>query len=134
MTELVARELRRLAGTADLVVYTLYDPDQPDDPIDYQLFDCKILGGAIDLDVEFGFEGVALWYICRHDGDAFSAKKVLIQISDGRFIHGQVGDFEGYWDEFPQYVAEDRWVRSAVLKGGVNESGSAPRYTTAAAE
>lgn len=133
MAELIARELHRLAGMADLVVYTLYDPGQPDDPLDYQLFDREEVG-TIDLDVAFGFEGVALWYICRRDGEAFSAKKILIQIRDGRFVHGQVGDFDGFWDEFPQYVAEDRWVRSAVLQGGANDTAPSPRGMAAAAE
>ncbi|MDW3207170.1 MAG: hypothetical protein R8L07_16645 [Alphaproteobacteria bacterium] len=132
MADLIARELKRLSVLADLVVYTLYDPDQPDDPIDYVLHDRAEIGD-IDLDVSFEFEGVALWYICRRDGDAFSAKKILIQIRDGRFVHGQVGDFDGFWDEFPQYVAEDRWIRSAVLKGGVNDDVQPGRERPAAA-
>ncbi|MBO6838233.1 MAG: hypothetical protein RLW87_17615 [Alphaproteobacteria bacterium] len=133
MADLIARELKRLSKLADLVVYTLYDPDQPDDPVDYVLNDRAEIGGDIDLDVSFQFEGVALWYICRRDGDAFSAKKVLIQVRDGRFVHGQVGDFDGFWDEFPQYVAEDRWVQSAVLKGGVNDDARPYRDRPAAA-
>lgn len=133
MAELIAQELKRLSCVADLVVYTLYDPAQPDDPIDYVLQDRSELG-SIDLDVSFQFEGVALWYICRRDGDTFNAKKVLIQIRDGRFVHGQVGDFDGYWEEFPQYIAEDRWIRSAVLQGGANDDLVADRRYAAAAE
>ncbi len=134
MADLIARELRRLAMLSDIVVYTLYDPEMPDDPLDFTLLDREELGGDIELDIDFTFEGVALWYLCRRDGDAFKAKKILIQIRDGRFVHGQVGDFDGFWDEFPQYVSEDRWVRSAVLQGGVNDDSAFSDQFAAAAE
>lgn len=123
MAGLIVKELKRLAHEADVVVSTLYDPQNPNDPLDYDLQDRAELNGPIVLDVAFDFEGVALWYICRRDGDAFQAKKILIQIRNGRFVHGQVGEFDGFWDEFPQYVAEDKWVHSAVLKGSANDSG-----------
>lgn len=135
MAELIVKELKRLASEADVVVSTLYDPQHPDDPLDYDLQDRAELGGPITLDVEFDFEGVALWYICRREGDAFQAKKILIQIRNGRFVHGQVGEFDGFWDEFPQYVAEDKWVRSAVLQAGANDATAAPyQHYAAAAE
>lgn len=134
MAELIAKELRRLAAVADVVVYTLYDPENPNGPIDYALLDREELGTSIDLDVDFRFEGVALWYVCRRDGEAFSAKKILIQIRDGRFVHGQVGEFDGFWDEFPQYISEDRWVQSAMIKGGRNDDNVPPRHRAAAAE
>jgi hypothetical protein len=132
MADLIARELKRIAALSDLVVFTLYDPAAPDDPLDYQLMEAEAGAPAIDLDVGFDFEGVGLWYLCRRDGEAFKAKKVLIQIHQGRFVHGQVGEFDGYWEEFPQYVAEDSWVRSALLKGGAND-GAMPRPRAAAA-
>ncbi|MDF1749345.1 MAG: hypothetical protein P1V34_10780 [Alphaproteobacteria bacterium] len=134
MADLIARELKRLAKLSDIVVFTLYDPENPDEPMDFNLLDREELGESIDLDIDFSFEGVGLWYLCRRDGDAFSAKKILIQIRDGRFVHGQVGDFEGFWDEFPQYVSEDRWVRSAVLQGGVNDDSEIQPQFAAAAE
>lgn len=121
MANLIAQEIRRLASEADVVVYALYDPETPDDPLDFDLVEREAGGAALSIEVDFAFEGAALWYFCERDGDAFRAKKILIQIRDGRFAHGQVGDFEGYWDEFPQYIAEDRWVRSAVLKSGAND-------------
>ncbi|NMM44272.1 hypothetical protein HH303_07270 [Rhodospirillaceae bacterium KN72] len=133
MTQMIAQEVRRLAEEADLVVFTLYDPAEPENPIDYQLIDRADVG-MVELDMDFDFEGVGLWYLCSRNGDAFSAKKILIQIRNGRFVHGQVGDFEGFWDEFPQYVAEDKWVHSALLKGGANDDGSIPPSFAAAAE
>lgn len=134
MADLISRELKRIAALSDLVVFTLYDPAAPDDPLDYQLLEAGTAERAIDLDVGFDFEGVGLWYLCRRDGEAFKAKKVLIQIQQGRFVHGQVGEFDGYWDEFPQYVAEDRWVRSAILSGGANDRVAARPAAAAAAE
>ena len=72
------------------------DPDRPDEPFDFELIDREALGAPIEIDVSFDFEGVALWYICWRDGDAFKAKKILVQVRDGRFVHGQVGDFDGF--------------------------------------
>lgn len=133
MAGLIVKELKRLAEDADVVVSTLYDPQDPNDPLDYALMDRAEIGGAIALDVAFDFEGVALWYICRREGDAFQAKKILIQIRNGRFMHGQVGEFNGFWDEFPQYVAEDKWVHSAVLRGGANDSTKDQGFASAMA-
>ncbi|MEQ8604544.1 MAG: hypothetical protein RIB45_14610 [Marivibrio sp.] len=120
MEDLIAKELARLARSADLVVFALYDPESPDEPQDYQLAERPADGSAIALDVAFDFEGVGVWYLCFRDGETFSARKVLLQMRAGRYVHGQVGWFEGYWDEFPQYVAQDGWVRSAVLKAPAN--------------
>lgn len=120
MEEMIAKELSRLAETADLVVFALYDPDDPEEPRDYRLAECEEEGEPIALDVDFDFEGVGVWYLCFRDGETFVARKVLLQMREGRYVHGQVGRFEGYWDEFPRYVAEDQWVRSAVLKRPAN--------------
>jgi len=120
MEDLIAKELARLARSADLVVFALYDPDAPDEPQDYQLVERPADGSGIALDVAFDFEGVGVWYLCFREGETFSARKVLLQMRGGRYVHGQVGWFEGFWDEFPQYVAQDGWVRSAVLKAPAN--------------
>lgn len=120
MEDLIAKELTRLARSADLVVFALYDPEAPDEPRDYQLVERPEDGAPITLDVAFDYEGVGVWYLCFRDGETFSARKVLLQMRGGRYVHGQVGWFEGYWDEFPQYVAQDGWVRSAVLKAPAN--------------
>lgn len=120
MEDMIAKELVRLASGADLVVFALYDPDDPSEPLDYQLIERGEDGAPITLDVTFDFEGVGVWYLCYRDGETFAARKVLLQMRGGRYVHGQVGRFDGYWDEFPRYVAEDRWVRSAVLKQPAN--------------
>lgn len=120
MEDLIAKELTRLARSADLVVFALYDPEAPDEPRDYHLVERPENGAPIALDVAFDYEGVGVWYLCFRDGETFSARKVLLQMRGGRYVHGQVGWFEGFWDEFPQYVAQDGWVRSAVLKAPAN--------------
>lgn len=121
MEDLIARELTRRAAEADLVVFTLYDPADAEEPLDYQLFDRDEMGHQIGLDVDFRYEGIGVWYLCRREGETFTAKKVLLQISAGRFVHGQIGDFDGYWEDFPHYVAEDRWVAAACAKHAANE-------------
>ena len=120
MEDLIAKELTRLARSADLVVFALYDPEAPDEPRDYQLVERPEDGAPIALDVAFDYEGVGVWYICRRHGETFTVRHIMAHIENGRFASGQVGWFEGYWDEFPQYVAQDGWVRSAVLKAPAN--------------
>tara|TARA_Y100000588_G_scaffold321434_1_gene352780 strand:- start:114 stop:254 length:141 start_codon:yes stop_codon:yes gene_type:complete len=36
----------------------------------------------------------------------------MAHISSGKFQNGKVASFEGFWDKFPNFVAEDRWARS----------------------
>ena len=120
MEDMIAKELSRLASGADLVVFALYDPADPSEPRDYRLIERGADGAPIALDVGFDFEGVGVWYICYRAGETFRARKVLLQMHGGRYVHGQVGHFEGYWEDFPRYVAEDGWLRSAVLKRPAN--------------
>jgi len=120
MEDMIAKELVRLAHSADLVVFALYDPQDPEEPRDYQVAERPADGSAIRLDVSFGFEGVGVWYLCYREGETFTARKVLLQMRAQRYVRGQVGWFEGFWEEFPQYVAQDSWVRAAVLKAPAN--------------
>ena len=121
MERMIASEIRRLASEADICVFALYDPTRPQaEPVDFECHDRKSQG-EIDLDVSLNFEGVGVWYIAYREGEIFRSKKVLLQVSKGRFTHGQMGTFEGYWDEFPQYVAEDRWVHAQLAKGPAND-------------
>ena len=121
MEDLIAKELTRRASEADLVVFTLHDPADAEEPLYYRLFDREASDGEIQLEVDFGYEGIGVWYLCRREGETFTAKKVLLQIASGRFVNGQIGDFEGFWDDFPHYVAEDRWVAAACARHAANE-------------
>lgn len=122
MEELIAAEIRRLIARADLCVFTLYDPTAvdpgaPEDgPIDYRFQQRCPRRGTLDMPVHFDFEGIGVWYICHRNGDTFHLRHILVEIAGGRFRRGQVNQFEGYWDEFPQFVAEDRWVKALLTQ------------------
>lgn len=113
MEELIATEIRRLVTQADVYVFALYDPRSSDSgPIDFKCYQRERATDRITVDVRFDFEGVGVWYICRRQGDTFTVRHIMAHISRGKFQNGKVASFEGYWDEFPNFVAEDRWARS----------------------
>ena len=112
MEELIATEIRRLVAQADVYVFALYDPrDSEGGPIDFKCYQREVGTDRITVDVRFDFEGVGVWYICRRHGDTFKVRHILAHIENGKFQSGKVASFEGYWDEFPLFVAEDRWAR-----------------------
>ncbi len=113
MEELIATEIRRLVTQADVYVFALYDPANSDSgPVDFKCYQREPGAHRIVVDVQFDFEGVGVWYICRRQDDAFTVRHILAHIKDGKFQSGKVASFEGFWDEFPDFVAEDRWARS----------------------
>ena len=113
MEDLIAGEIHRLVQNADVYVFALYDPADPDgEPLEYRCHKRQEPLGIIEIDVNFDYEGVGIWYICIRTDDTFTVRKILVRMRNGHFIDGQVGTFEGYWDEFPKYVSEDKWVRS----------------------
>lgn len=120
MEDLIATEIRRLVMQADVYVFALYDPHDPEQgPIDYRCYQRK--GESIAVDVQFDFEGIGVWYICRRNGDAYTVRHILAHIRNGKFQSGQVDNFQGYWDEFPRFVAEDRWVKTFCRKELAND-------------
>jgi hypothetical protein len=123
MEGLIAAEIGRLISKADVYIFALYDPTDPTDGLrDYRLVQReKQPGGVISAQVNFDFEGVGVWYICRREGDTFTVRHIMTRISNGRFVDGQVGSFEGYWDEFPRYITEDKWVKSFCAKPSAND-------------
>ncbi|RVU39157.1 hypothetical protein EOI86_07870 [Hwanghaeella grinnelliae] len=127
MEQKIEAELARLSELADVCVFALYDPVTPDgDPIDFYCVDRRDESAARPP-LTLSFNGVGVWYFAFRRGETFTVRKVLLRISDHRFIDAQVGDFEGYWEDFPQYVAEDRWVQSIIRRNGpanANDSGS----------
>lgn len=113
MEELIATEIRRLVAQADVYVFALYDPRNTDGgPIDFKCYQRDPGAGRIVVDVQFDFEGLGVWYICRRQKDAFTVRHIMAHISGGKFQSGKVASFEGFWDEFPDFVAEDRWARN----------------------
>ncbi len=123
MEDLIAAEIRRLISQADVYIFALYDPaDMSDGLRDYQLVQRDPdTGRGIAANVSFDFEGVGVWYICRRTGDTFTVRHIMARIVNGRFVDGQVGTFEGFWDEFPRYITEDRWVKSFCAKPSAND-------------
>lgn len=113
MEALIATEIRRLVTQADVYVFALYDPRNSDSgPVDFKCYQREPGTGRIVVDVRFDFEGVGVWYICRRHGEAFTVRHILAHIENGKFKSGKVASFEGYWEEFPDFVAEDRWTRN----------------------
>ena len=112
MEELIATEIRRLVAQADVYVFALYDPRACDSgPVDFRCYQRERDTDRIAVDVRFDFEGVGVWYICRRHGATFTVRHIMAHIRNGKFQTGKVASFEGYWDEFPDFVAEDRWTR-----------------------
>lgn len=110
---LLSDEIKRLTARADVCIFALYDAECPNEgPIDFSTYEREGKRGTLDIEVDFDFEGIGVWYICNRHGEAYRLRHILVQIHRGRFIKGQVEEFEGFWDEFPQFVAEDRWVKS----------------------
>jgi hypothetical protein len=113
MEDLIAGEIRRLVQDADIYVFALYDPAEPDrEPLEYRCHKRQEPLGTIEIDVSVEFEDVGIWYIYTRNGVSFYVRKVLVRVVNDLFIDGQVGTFEGFSDEFPIYVSEDKWVRS----------------------
>ena len=121
METLIAKEVKRMAYDADVVIFALYDPNKSVATIsDYTCYDRHQLGGPIELEVKYDYYGIGVWYIANRTGDHFTAKKVLLHIENGRFIHGQMGDVAGEWHEFPNYVTDDHWVSMQLAKKSAN--------------
>ena len=117
MEDLIATEIRRLVAQADVYVFALYDPRDPDGgPVDFRCYQREDGARSIKIDVQFDFDGIGAWYICRRHGDTFTVRHIMAHIRDGHFRGGSVTSFEGYWEEFPQFVTEDRWVRTFCRK------------------
>ncbi len=109
---LIGKEIAELAEKSDFVVVVVYDREEGAEPVDYTLYDYKKGATPQDVPSQLDFEGIWVWYFCTHNGENFQAHKLLIELEDGHYVNGQFGEFEGFWDEFPQYVAKDRWVAS----------------------
>ncbi|HAA91519.1 MAG TPA: hypothetical protein DCS82_07780 [Rhodospirillaceae bacterium] len=110
---LLVDEIQRLTAGADVCIFALYDAECPNEgPIDFSTHERDRNSGSLEIEVDFDFEGIGVWYICNRYGDAYKLRHILVQVHQGRFVKGQVEEFEGYWEEFPQFVADDRWVKA----------------------
>lgn len=125
MEIMIEKEIKRLLTQADSCVFVMYDPNNPVmDPTDYICHEREGMR-PLRMDVSLDFEGIGVWYMVFRNGETFSAKKILLHIEAGHFKHGQMGNFEGYWEDFPQYILEDRWVQAQLAKTIGNDAGEA---------
>ena len=112
LESMLSNEIVRLSQEADVCIFALYDAECPHEgPIDFNTHERDSKLGILEVDVDFDFEGIGVWYICRRYGVTYKLHHILVQVHLGRFVKGQVEEFEGFWNEFPEFVAEDRWIK-----------------------
>lgn len=117
LKQVICRQIELLAKQADVYVFALYAADQIDiGPISYKCYDKKRLQSPEALEIDLNFDGIGVWYICFRNADTFRAKHILVQAQNGHFVNQQMGTFDGYWEDWPSYVAEDRWVQDLMIQ------------------
>ncbi|MEM7070917.1 MAG: hypothetical protein AAF403_04075 [Pseudomonadota bacterium] len=119
--------LRKAIAACDICVFALYDPKTSmTDPVHHVI--AQSLNDRLHIPANLGFSGIGVWYIVQRKGMFFKAQKILIHLAYGEFIDGQVGSFEGYWNEFSSYVTEDKWVQNILLRGASNDQDQAEDF------
>lgn len=117
MESLISAEIGRLAVEADVAVFAHYADDSlGDEALDFKVQTRQEApDGRIALDVDFDFVGIGIWFLCRRHDDTFHMRHIVVEIDEeGRFVRGQVGEQEGYWEDFPAYVTDSRLVSTIV--------------------
>lgn len=115
MEELILNEIARLAKDADVTAFVRYaDSSLKSGPLDFVLVDPELPDSADELPIGFDFRGLGIWFLCKRNGETFHMRHIIVEIdSEGRFARGQVGEQEGYWEDFPAYLSDER------LLGGI---------------
>ncbi len=118
----ISMALKDLIKSSDITVFTLYDPKlgPQSEPILHRIGDKSM--GLRSVPINFDFEGIGVWYIIKRERNIFNAIKILAYMQNQKFIQGQVGDFEGYWEDFSTYIAEDRWVQNIMNNPIANDN------------
>lgn len=107
--------VKKLIRQSDYCVFTQYDPIiSLQEPISFTCIN-RYEHDMRQLQVDFDFNGIGVWYIAWRKDDVFCARKLLVEMKDGCFMRGMVGDFEGFWDDFAHYVTEDKWIERTLL-------------------
>ena len=117
MESLISAEIRRLALQADVAVFVRYaDESLSEEPLAFEVQTrSEANGQQIDLRPCFDFEGIGIWFLCTRRNETFHMRHIVVEIdADGRFLRGQVGEQEGYWEDFPAYVTDSRLVGTVV--------------------
>ncbi|MEC8201129.1 MAG: hypothetical protein VX085_16415 [Pseudomonadota bacterium] len=115
MEVLITREIQRLAEAADVTVFVRYaDSTLKGGPLDFVLVDKKLPDYDEELPIRFDFQGLGIWFLCQRTGETFHMRHVIVEIDEqGKFSRGHVGEQEGYWEDFPVYISDER------LLGGI---------------
>ena len=115
MEVLITREIQRLAETADVTVFVRYaDSTLKGGPLDFVLVDKELPDSDAELPIRFDFQGLGIWFLCQRTGETFHMRHVIVEIDEqGKFSRGHVGEQEGYWEDFPVYISDER------LLGGI---------------
>ena len=117
LKEQLSSEIKRLARNATVCIFSVYDPNQIDQgPRIFEQYEQSKLQSKEGVPVELNFNGVGVWYICYRHGETFTVRHILLKVENGRFLHQQTGVFEGYWEDWPKYVVEDRWIQSNLVR------------------
>ena len=115
MEVLITREIQRLAEAADVTVFVRYaDSTLKGGPLDFVLVDKELPDSDTELPISFDFQGLGIWFLCQRTGETFHMRHVIVEIDEqGKFSRGHVGEQEGYWEDFPVYISDER------LLGGI---------------
>ena len=115
MEVLITREIQRLAEAADVTVFVRYaDSTLKGGPLDFVLVDKESPDSDTELPISLDFQGLGIWFLCQRTGETFHMRHVIVEIDEqGKFSRGHVGEQEGYWEDFPVYISDER------LLGGI---------------
>ena len=115
MEVLISKEIQRLAEAADVTVFVRYaDSTLKGGPLDFVLVDKEFPDSDAELPIQFDFQGLGIWFLCQRTGETFHMRHVIVEIDEqGKFSRGHVGEQEGYWEDFPVYISDER------LLGGI---------------
>ncbi|MEC7647843.1 MAG: hypothetical protein VX900_05760 [Pseudomonadota bacterium] len=115
MEALITREIQRLAEAADVTVFVRYaDGTLKGGPLDFVLVDKESPDSDTELPISLDFQGLGIWFLCQRTGETFHMRHVIVEIDEqGKFSRGHVGEQEGYWEDFPVYISDER------LLGGI---------------
>ena len=116
MEELILREIRRLLAAADVTAFVRYrDATLNGGPLDFVHVDPEMPSSDQKMPISFEFQGLGIWFMCRRYGETFYMRHVIVEIDEnGRFARGQVGEQEGYWEDFPIYLSDERLLSSII--------------------
>ncbi|PPR61318.1 MAG: hypothetical protein CFH10_01196 [Alphaproteobacteria bacterium MarineAlpha4_Bin2] len=116
MEEMLVREIRRLVNAADVTAFVrYYDATLKGGPLDFVHVDPELPESDREVPVSFAFQGIGIWFMCRRYGETFHMRHVIVEIDgDGRFLRGQVGEQEGYWEDFPSYLSDERLLSNII--------------------